>query len=113
MGNYPSHRQPFAVYWLARAGATVDSAPLPAKTAARTRAIRKVFLEEFGGRATIDDVGAASEDAGLLDSLGTPRSMRETVMVALRPIATFNYWESARYHATLSPPSPPGQHQME
>jgi hypothetical protein len=108
MGNYPHHRQPSPVYWLARPGASANDAPLPAKTAARVRAIRQIFLHDFSGRATIDDIGAASEDAGLLDTLQTPRSMRECVMRALRPIATANYWESSWRPAHVSPSSPPG-----
>jgi hypothetical protein len=108
MGNYPQHSNRHPVAWMARAGATIDAAPLPLKTADRCRAIRRVFLQDFHGRATIDDVGAACEDAGLLDSLLTARSMREAVMRALRPIATANYWESGWHHAQVSPPSPPG-----
>ena len=89
---------PFDVYWLARHGAAVDDPPLPKTLAARTIAIRQIFLTDFHGRARIDDVGAAAEAAGLLERLRTPGSMRETVMQALRPIATSNVW-----HSTSSP----------
>ena len=106
--SYPSHRNQYPVAWLARPGATVDDAPLPPKTADRTRAIRRIFLEDFHGRATIDQVGAASEDAGLLDDLRTPRSMREAVMKALRPLKAESIWTSAWRPTHVSPPSAPG-----
>ena len=105
--RYPSHRQLFAVTWHARAGATVNDDPLPPRTAARTRAIRAIFLRDFAGCASIDEVGAAAEDAGLLDRLGTPRSMRETVMAALRPVASSHVWENLA-RPGVSPPLPPG-----
>ena len=79
---------PFDVVWHAMPGASLDDEPLPKlpHTVARTKAIRRLFLEDFGGHARLDDVGAAAEDAGLLDRLGTAASMRQTVMVALQPL---------------------------
>jgi len=90
--SYPTKRQPFFVHWRARAGATIDTLPLPVRpdTRARDRAIRKIFFDDFHGCARLDDVGAAAEDAGLLDDLRTPRSMREAVLKALRPVATLD-----------------------
>jgi hypothetical protein len=94
MGNYPNRRQPFYVYWRARAGCSVDHPPFPTSakpaTVARDRGIRKIFFDQFHGIARLDDVGAAAEDAGVLDDLRTPRSMREAVLKALRPIATLD-----------------------
>jgi hypothetical protein len=102
MGNYSNHRHPHYTFWMARPPAIVEAAPLPPKCADRTRRIRQLFLQEFHGRCTLDDLGEACEDAGLLDRL-TPASMREIVKRALRPIATTKYWESADRAATVAP----------
>jgi len=94
MGSYPHKRQPFYTFWRARAGASVDHPPFPVTarpiTVARDRGIRKIFFDQFHGIARLDDVGAAAEDAGLLGALRTPRSMREAVLKALRPVATLD-----------------------
>jgi hypothetical protein len=88
MGHYPSRRDYYPPLWVAHTDASPDTPPVPVKTADRVRAIRTIFLQDFGGHATVDDVGAASEDAGVLDALQTPRSMREAVLEALRGIAS-------------------------
>jgi len=55
-------------------------------TASASR-LRQMFLTECHGCCRVDDLGAACEDAGILDALNTPRSMREAIPEALRPIA--------------------------
>jgi hypothetical protein len=107
MGNYPSHRPTPWVYWYAHANASIDDA-LPPKTAERTRRIREVFVRDFGGRATIRQVGDRCDDLGLLDGFSTHRSCTEAIMKALRPIATHNVWESAWRPAPVSAPLPLG-----
>jgi hypothetical protein len=102
MGNYPHHRRQPATFWLARPGATIDAA------SDRVRGIRRIFLEQLGGRATLDDIGQAAADAGLLEGLTTDRSARETVKAALRPVGTTDWWQSAERAAQLSPQSARG-----
>jgi hypothetical protein len=107
--NYPSRRHPGPpVLWYARAGATIDDAPLPPKTSARTRAIRRVFLEDCHGRATITQVGDRADDLGLLDDFSTHRSAYEAIMRALRPVASAHPWATWLPPPHVSPPSPPG-----
>ena len=107
--SYPSRRQPGPpVLWYARSGATVDDAPLPPRTSARTRAIRRVFLEDFHGRATITDVGDLACDLGLLEDFSTHRSAYEAIMRALRPVASARPWASGCHADHVAPPSPPG-----
>lgn len=84
--NYPTNRADWPVCWLARPGASPDVEPLPKRTRDRTLAIRRLFLEQLGGHATLDDVGAAAEAAGLLDTLGSFASAKETIRRALRPV---------------------------
>jgi|KBSMisStandDraft_5_1062788.scaffolds.fasta_scaffold42517_3 hypothetical protein len=105
--RYPSHRWSPPVYWHARPGATVDDGPLPPRTAARTRAIRAVFLQDFHGRATITEVGNRCDALGLLDAFSTHRSAYESIMIALRPIGSSYAWESP-VRPQVSPGLPPG-----
>ena len=108
--NYPRHRATPGVHWLARAGATIDDPPLPhlPATAARTRAIRGVFLHFLEGRATIEAICDACDALGLLDGLSTPGSVDETIKTALRPVSTKNVWESVHRPASVTAPSVPG-----
>jgi hypothetical protein len=82
---YPSHRFTPSCTWRALPQATADMPPLGARTAERTIRIRDVFLVAFGGFATIDQVGHACDQLGLLDGLNCPR---DVVMRALRPLTT-------------------------
>lgn len=111
MGHYPSHSNRYPPVWVARAGATIDDAPLPPKTADRTRAIRRVFLEDCRGSASITAVGDRCDDLGLLDGFSTHRSAYESIAAALRPIATPQVWEHVHGPATVSPGTTPGHPQ--
>ena len=108
MGNYPHRRQPFTTYWMARPHAAIDTAPLPARTADRTRRIREIFLRTLHGHASLDAIGQACTAAGLLEGISTDASARETLKAALRPIATTNYWQSAERAAQVNALSPAG-----
>jgi hypothetical protein len=95
------------VRWYVRPDAAVDADPLPARpaTRARTLAIRQVFFD-LGDRATLLDVEDICLEDGLLDGLA-PTSAHETVIVALRPVATSSYWDSAEHHARIHAASAP------
>jgi hypothetical protein len=108
MGNYPHHRRQPATFWMVRPHAAIDTPPLPVKTAARVRGIRQIFLEQFGGRATLLDLGDACYEAGLLAGLSTHGSAAETIKAALRPIATTDWWQSAQRAAQVNAMSASG-----
>ena len=106
--SYPSRRRPApAPRWYVRPDAAVDADPLPARpaTRARTIAIRQVFFD-LGDTATLLDVEDICLEDGLLDGLA-PTSAHETVTVALRAVATPNFWDSAQHHAQIRAASAP------
>ena len=101
----PGRRTPGPpLVWRAKAGAALDTEPLPKQmhVIARTLRIREVFLTEFRGRATLPALGDRCHDLGLLDGLSTHESAAESLRAALRPIAT-----TSPHWPTLRPASPP------
>jgi hypothetical protein len=85
--TYPWHRNQWPTDRVAHPGATIDMAPVPPLTAARTHRIRAIFLHDFNGRASVHELVDACDQAGLLDALGSYRSAYETVRAAVGPIS--------------------------
>ena len=61
-----------------------------ARSAARAEAIRRLFVDERRGFATVDEVIAAAKAAGLLEGVRSPKAMRNIVCAALSVIARPN-----------------------
>ena len=81
MGTYPAR------YWHVRRGATLDDEPLPRNGLARRRAldIRRIFLIDHRGHATLDQILAVCRARDLLPGLAYEAA---PVKAALRPICT-------------------------
>lgn len=58
-----------------------------ARTQARADRIRRLFVEQLGGKARLEDVRFAALQAGLLDTVPNAESQRQVVRSALSVIA--------------------------